>query len=76
MSLALNGMRGGQPSTTQPIAAPWLSPKVVTRNKWPNVFNDMKFGAEHRCCGLYDANPLFLPSVQGEEPWRPLQPGA
>jgi hypothetical protein len=34
-------MRGGQPSTTQPIAGPWLSPKVVTRNKWPNVLKDM-----------------------------------
>src|SRR5262245_46392976 len=34
-------MRGGQPSTTQPIAGPWLSPKVVTRNRWPNVLNDM-----------------------------------
>ena len=29
--------RGGQPSTTQPIAGPWLSPQVVTRNKWPKL---------------------------------------
>ena len=36
-------MRGGQPSTTQPIAAPWLSPKLVNRNIWPNVLNDMMF---------------------------------
>src|SRR5690606_26392750 len=28
---------GGQPSTTQPIAGPWLSPKVVTANCLPNV---------------------------------------
>ena len=41
MSASLSGMRGGQPSTTQPIAGPWLSPKVVTRNKCPNVLNDM-----------------------------------
>src|SRR5215469_12820069 len=34
-------MRGGQPSTTQPIAGPWLSPKVVTRNKCPKVLNDI-----------------------------------
>ena len=34
-------MRGGQPSTTQPMAGPWLSPKVVTRSKCPNVLNDM-----------------------------------
>ena len=26
-----------QPSTTQPIATPWLSPKVVMRNMWPKV---------------------------------------
>jgi hypothetical protein len=40
-------MRGGQPSTTQPIAGPWLSPKVVTRKECPNVLNDMveKLGA-------------------------------
>ena len=34
-------MRGGQPSTTQPIAGPWLSPQVVTRNRWPKVLCDM-----------------------------------
>jgi hypothetical protein len=34
-------MFGGQPSTTQPIAGPWLSPNVVTRNIWPNVLYDM-----------------------------------
>src|SRR5471032_2066538 len=40
-------MRCGQPSTTQPIAGPWLSPKVVTRNKWPNVLKDMaRFDAQ------------------------------
>ena len=41
MSAASSGMRGGQPSTTQPIAAPWLSPKVVNRNMWPKVLKDM-----------------------------------
>ena len=30
-----NGIPGGQPSTTQPIAAPWLSPQVVTRKQMP-----------------------------------------
>ncbi len=30
MSASVSGMRGGQPSTTQPIAAPWLSPKART----------------------------------------------
>src|SRR6266852_9189181 len=41
MSASLSAMRGGQPSTTQPIAGPWLSPKVVTRNRRPNVLNDI-----------------------------------
>jgi hypothetical protein len=37
----VNGISGGQPSTTQPIAIPWLSPKVVTRNMWPKVLWDI-----------------------------------
>src|SRR5271170_4868625 len=41
MSASLSAKRGGQPSTTQPMAGPWLSPKVVTLNKCPNVLNDM-----------------------------------
>jgi hypothetical protein len=28
---------------TQPSAGPWLSPQVVTRNKWPKVLCDMRF---------------------------------
>ena len=35
------GDPGGQPSTTQPSAGPWLSPQVVTRNRWPKVLCDM-----------------------------------
>jgi hypothetical protein len=27
----------------QPIAGPWLSPKVVTLNSWPKVLWDMKW---------------------------------
>ena len=41
ISSAVSGRFGGQPSTTQPIAGPWLSPKVVTRKRWPNVLCDM-----------------------------------
>src|SRR5690348_9110006 len=41
MSASLRDMRGGQPSTTQPIAGPWLSPQVVTRNNWPKLLCDM-----------------------------------
>ena len=32
---------GGQPSTMQPIAGPWLSPKVVTVKSLPMVLPDM-----------------------------------
>ena len=42
MSASVSGISGGQPSTTQPIATPWLSPKVVTRNRWPKVLWDMR----------------------------------
>ena len=41
MSSAASGIPGGQPSMTQPIAGPWLSPHVVTRNRWPIVLCDM-----------------------------------
>jgi hypothetical protein len=34
-------MPGGQPSMTQPIAGPWLSPQVVTRKRCPNVLCDI-----------------------------------
>src|ERR1700744_4530100 len=34
--------RGGQPSTTPPIAGPWLSPQVVTRNKCPKLLCDIE----------------------------------
>ena len=37
MSLSVSSSPGGQPSTTQPIAGPWLSPKVVTVNSRPKV---------------------------------------
>ncbi len=42
MSSLVSAISGGQPSTTQPIAIPWLSPKVVTRNMWPKVLKDMR----------------------------------
>src|SRR5690606_26554741 len=40
-SFSVKRMPGGQPSTTQPSAGPWLSPQVVTRNRWPNVLCDI-----------------------------------
>src|SRR5215813_4338573 len=41
ISGSVSAMRGGMPSTTQPIAGPWLSPQVVTRNSVPKLFADM-----------------------------------
>src|ERR1035437_11146054 len=41
MAAPASGMRGGHPPTAQPLAAPWLSPKLVNRKRWPNVLNDM-----------------------------------
>src|SRR5262245_25951102 len=37
MSASDSGRRGGPPSITAPMAAPWDSPQVVTRNRWPKV---------------------------------------
>ena len=37
MSSSLSASPGGQPSTTQPSAGPWLSPNVVTVKSRPNV---------------------------------------
>ena len=41
MSASESAIPGGQPSTTQPIAGPWLSPKLVTRNSVPSVLPDI-----------------------------------
>ncbi len=58
MSASVSGMPGGQPSTTQPIAGPWLSPKVVTRNIWPNVLNDILLnGLDFTDCAVVVAPP-------------------
>src|SRR5215469_1338786 len=35
MSGSVSGRRAGTPSTTTPIAGPWLSPQVVKRNSVP-----------------------------------------
>ncbi len=41
MSVSASSMPGGVPSTTQPIAGPWLSPQVVKRNRWPKLLCDI-----------------------------------
>ena len=42
IGLGVSARPGGQPSTTQPSAGPWLSPQVVTRKRWPKVLCDMQ----------------------------------
>jgi hypothetical protein len=37
-------MPGGQPSITQPMAGPWLSPKVVTRSRRPKLLSLIRRG--------------------------------
>ena len=44
MSASVSGMRGGTPSTTQPMAGPWLSPQVVKRKRWPKLLADISVG--------------------------------
>ncbi len=41
MSASVSARPGGQPSTTQPIAGPWLSPNEVTQNSLPKVLPDI-----------------------------------
>src|SRR4051812_30959455 len=71
MSASVSGMRGGQPSTTQPIAAPWLSPKLVNRKRWPNVLKDMGFrypaafrGSNHPDAPLHQGCPTVISSFR------------
>ena len=37
----MSGSPGGQPSTTPPMAGPWLSPKPVTTKSLPKLLPDM-----------------------------------
>jgi len=41
MSPSASAIPGGHPSTTHPIAGPWLSPNEVTQKSLPNVLPDM-----------------------------------
>src|SRR5215218_2098890 len=44
ISASLRGMLGGVPSTTQPIAGPWLSPQLVNRKRVPKLLPAMAAG--------------------------------
>ncbi len=48
-------MRGGVPSITQPIAGPWLSPQVVTRNKVPKLLLDIPLSDGQRLGLKFDS---------------------
>ena len=63
MSASDSGMRGGQPSTTQPIAGPWLSPQVVTRNRWPKLLCDIGWPASRPLRERAGRSRLMLPSA-------------
>ena len=64
MSASLSGSSGGQPSTTQPIAGPWLSPQVVTRNKWPKLLWLTAAQAYSACATVMSgAVGFFMPTV-------------
>src|SRR6266571_397790 len=51
MSASASGIFGGTPSTTTPIAGPWLSPQVVKRNSVPRVLPAMIARLDHRNIG-------------------------
>src|SRR5438067_7647522 len=51
MSDSASGIRGGTPSTTTPIAGPWLSPQVVKRNSVPNVLPAIRLPLDDRDVG-------------------------
>src|SRR3954469_3511267 len=51
MSGSASGIRGGTPSTTTPIAGPWLSPQVVKRNSVPKVLPAIRLPLNDRDVG-------------------------
>ena len=71
---------GGTPSTIQPTAPPWLSPKVVTRKLCPNVFpaarvtlyfldtdlRDFMTRNGEFCSEAFDISPVFQTRLSGQ----------
>src|ERR1700746_291565 len=55
MSGSASGIRGGTPSTTTPIAGPWLSPQVVKRNSVPKLLPAMRLQSHDRNVGRVGA---------------------
>src|SRR5687768_486280 len=63
MSSTERARPGGQPSTTQPIAGPWLSPNDVTVNMRPNELPAMEWS-------------LPIAGCSKSQPSHPPNPGA
>src|SRR5947207_529466 len=61
MSGSASGIFGGTPSTTTPIAGPWLSPQVVKRNSVPKVLPAMVLPSHDGDVGCID--PLHANDV-------------
>src|SRR5690242_971426 len=54
MSASTSGISGGTPSTTAPIAGPWLSPHVVKRKRVPNELPATAGPSDDRDVGRVD----------------------
>src|SRR3989338_7831353 len=67
MSASHNANPGGQPSTTQPSAAPCDSPNDVTVNKVPSVFPDIALSRQNNSVqfNIWRLNPSRPPLVRG-----------
>src|SRR3977135_3816766 len=63
-SASLSGRPGGQPSTMQPMAGPWLSPNVVTVNSLPMVLPDMVVRCARGRCYASSARRQLLAREQ------------
>src|SRR5689334_8387932 len=65
MSSSASGIRDGTPSTTTPIAGPWLSPQVVKRKRVPKEFPPTAPSSDRADVGCVDrlhADPV-IPAV-------------
>src|SRR5688572_18364388 len=66
MSASESSRPGGQPSTTAPMAGPWLSPKVVTQNDRPIVFPDIASARQVRGAQQEDFREAAIELEPGE----------
>ena len=62
MSGSASARRGGTPSTTTPIAGPWLSPQVVNRNRVPNELPAIG-SAPVQTTEMSGASTAFMPTT-------------